>query len=75
MRLHQAHLPILVQDTKRVPLCLEDNTDSLVAGHGVSQSPDSSLKGIPTLAVPDHGVHSCLRYSCLRQLLQPHGGL
>jgi hypothetical protein len=35
MRLHQTHLPVLVQNAKRVPLCLEDNADCLIARGGV----------------------------------------
>jgi hypothetical protein len=30
VRMYQTHLPILVQDTERVSLRFEDNTDSLV---------------------------------------------
>jgi hypothetical protein len=43
--LHQTHLPVLVENAKRVPLRLEDNANSLIARRGVKFPKDGYQGG------------------------------
>jgi hypothetical protein len=43
--LHQTHLPVLVENAKRVPLRLEDNANRLIARRGVRSQRDSYQGG------------------------------
>ena len=43
--LHQTHLPVLIENAKRVPLRLEDNANGLIATRGV-RFPRDGYQGI-----------------------------